>query len=260
MSTDVSKNLASTMPAHVTKEDKSKGVGDIKNFVRPPRLKIVQFIKSDTYDKFDPGTLIVVPQLAAITMPITFTPLFFFPEWCVWNPIQLRSMLPVIRERTFNPNSQIASKSRNSSQRSFDCPENKEYKCTIAEHLNLLVMIHGDTDVQNVPVVMTFLRGEYKTGQTLLSMIQLRGKSIYAGIYAATIDKNKPRVNDKGKWFGFDFTNPDGEAWVQNEAEFNVYKTLHESYATAHANQSIIIEHDELPDTGVNDPADSSVF
>lgn len=259
MSTEISKNMSASMPAHISKEDKPQGVSDIKNYVRPPRLKIVQFQKSDAYDKFDPGTLIIVPQCAVINMPFTFTPLFFFPEWCAWNPIQMRSMLPVIRERTFNPQSSLAAKSKNSSQRTFDCPENKEYKCTIKEHLNFLVMIHGNTDVQNIPVVMTLISGEYKTGQKLLSMIQLRNASIYACIFEANVDKSKPRVNELGKWFGFDFINPD-KPWVEKEAEFNVYKILHESYANSHANQAIVVEHDDLPDTGVNEPSDSSRF
>lgn len=245
MSTDLTKSNLDNVPAHI-KEDKVQGVSDIKNFVRPPRMKIVQFIKGDAYDKFDPGTVLVVPQIQEIKMPFLFTPLFFFPEWCVWNPLEMKGQLPVIRERSLDPAGELANKSRDKSTRSWPCPENDDYKCVVSEHLTLIVMIHGDTPVQNVPVVLNFLRGEYGTGTSLLSMIQLRQQSIYSCVFEANVDKKKPRTNAKGKWFGFDFTNPtEVSPWVDDNAVHLVYKGIHESLALSHSRNEIKVDHDD---------------
>lgn len=229
-------------------EEKAFGVEEMRKHIRPPRVKIVQALSDEKLiTKFGVGSAIIVPALELIAKlgeSFTFTPLYFFPEYCVWNPIQMKGMLPVIRERSFDLKSQVAVLARNPDKRKFPCPENTELFCNAAEHLNIVMLIHDDDGpLQDVPVVLPFHHGEHGTGSTLLSMIQMRKASICSTIFEAAPAMHQ---NTKGqKWQGLDFANPtDGVAWVDKDT-FLRYKQLHEQFAEAHANQTIVVEHDD---------------
>jgi len=249
------------VPAFVRGEEKAQGLEEISKYIRPPRLKIIQKMAREPFDKFDEGTVLVVPSVQIIKTPFLFTPLFFFSEWCIWNPIQMMGQLPVIRDRSFDPGSKIAQMSAVKETRTFPCPEKPEFNCVVSGHLNFLFMIHGDTPIQNIPVLQTFVRGEYGTGQTLLTLINQRQQySIYANIFEANVGDH---TGPLGKWKGFDITFPEKTStFVEDEAAFNIYAEVHKSFKKAHASFLIQTDFDDksVVEEASATPADSSDF
>jgi hypothetical protein len=240
------------LPDYLSTEVEKVGVDQIKNFVKPPRLKVIQAQSDSTFtDQFQPGDVIIVPQMLLVSplgkdasngkpnevgQPFTVQPIFFFPEWCVWNPLETKGTLPMLGERSLDPNGQLAIYSRDPSKREFVCPTAPQYKCKIQEHLNFVFLIDGEA------VIASFHRGSYTAGQTLLTLIQMRDKSLFACKFQA---QSTFQSNKKGKWYGLTFTNPTkpAPAWASKE-EYELGAELHRKFSEAHAANTLIVDHE----------------
>ena len=246
-------------------------IDDLKQYVRPPRVKVVQAL-SDTelVDAFGVGSVVLLPQGSPVmemkfdekarpcldqVEPMLFTPLFFFAEFVCWNPLALKGTVPAIRERSFDPNSDIAKKAQNPNLRTEVYPEDPSHEIQYCEHLNFVVAIEGVDD----PCVLSFARAEFSMGQKFASMAKMRaqrGCPLYGGVYAAYIGH---RVNNKGNWYGLDIANPpeDVSPFV-DEAVFEQYKALHEELKQQHADALIRVDYeDESVNTSPSEAADS---
>ena len=221
------------------------GTENISKYLRPSRLKIVQATAGEPFaGQFDQGDCVVVPALQLLAPVATwfrFTPIFFFPQWCVHNPIQLKGQLPFIRESSLDPQSQLALASQNPANRSRPCPENPALSCEVSEHLNVVIIAHRE-GFESLPILCSFFRGEHNAGSTLLQMIKLRGVSIFGCIFEA---RTSVRSNTKGRWWGLDFGSPESDPWVKDEEQFNQYKKLYVEYQKAHHDKTIEVDFDD---------------
>jgi hypothetical protein len=235
-------------PSYITPENAKLGTEVLQQYVKPIRAKIVQSSSREPFkSKFEEGDVVAVPNLQLLLAhggTMLVTPIFFFPEWCVWNPLQMAG-LPTIRERSFDPRSEIAALSRDNNKRRFPCPENTQLQCQAQEHLNLICILENVPDFEEIPVVFTFLRKEYKTGSMWLNLIQGRKAPMGSMVFEVGTASRK---NDKGEWIGFDIDNPakPNPAWIPADRFESFYKPLFEKFQKAHADNVLIVEHDDL--------------
>lgn len=250
------------LPDYIRQETEL-GIEDLKDFVVPPRMKVVQK-QSDArlLEQFSAGDIIIVPNMQAVAalerdakgrpsgdpIPFKFTPLFFFPEWCTWNPLEMKAHLPSIRERSFDPKSIIAMKARDQEKRIESCPENAQYKIRHTEHMNFLIML-TDHELSGQPIVMSFSRAEHAAGRRLASLIKMRKAPIYSCIFEG---RAAPRSNNMGDWWGIDATNPsvDTVPWVSKE-EFDVYKAAHQEFKKLHEEAKLRVDYEATGDEEV---------
>jgi len=211
--------------------DEATGTDDLKKFVTPPRVKIVQKQSDDELHKlFNIGDCILSPNnelIAAMTKgeesgeSFLFTPLFFYAEWCTFNPISMRGKAPMIIQRSIDTNSPLAQKARNAETR---YEQRGDIEVRHVECLNFIVLIQG----QETPAVMTFQRASHGLGRTFCGLIRQRKSPIYGGVYEARVISQS---NDQGQWCAIQVTNPPVtvSAWV-GEDEFRKYAKLHEDF------------------------------
>jgi len=251
--TKVTPNLA--VPDFMIEETVT-GLEVLKEFVIPPFIKVIQKSASDELlQTFSPGDVILSPANALIAeMPrnekgrpiegakgiFQIVPLFFYPEWITWNPIQLKGTEPSIVYRTIDPNDPVVAKSRSAKLRSEQHPTQPEYTIRHVEHLNFIVLLHNH-ELGSEPAVLSFSRGEWRSGTKFAALIRMRKAPIYGCIFEANVSI---RHNPKGDWYGCDMTNPsEGSAWVGKDG-FDELKELHEQFVALHKEQKIQAQYD----------------
>jgi hypothetical protein len=265
MSTDLTKAHQELMKKpDFLKDQEPLGVDNLKEFIRPPRIKIIQpQTKAPLSEMFDKGDVILLPQSQVISPvmkkdngkpsdqgePFWFIPLFFFPEWCVWNPIQMKGTLPAIRERTFDVQSKIAHRARVKELWYEKCPENPEYNIRYCEHLNFIIMFTGkDTHLplRGTTAVLSYSRGGWRAGSTLLSLIQTRDASIFDCVFEGRANLAS---NEKGEWYIINATNPSRDSgvdpWVRDKDIHKKLMDMHIELKEAHAKSMIVVDFDE---------------
>lgn len=267
--TEVAPRMDEQLPDFMRADGQDAGIDNLRDFIIPPRLKTVQK-QSDTLLEagFNPGDLVVMPSrllFAQMSLdrktgePFHFVPLFFFAEWCTWNPFELKGTMPAIRERTFDAESPLAKKARDPSLRQFVCPEvpekeGKKLYCRHVEHLNFMVlMADAGSEFSDVPLVLSFARGEYMTGSAFLSLLSMRRAKCYGCVFEGRAAFRPDK--GKGSWYGVDVTNPtDGTPpFVRDQATYEAYKALNAGLAEAHAQRSIIVDYEDLDDAQNSD-------
>lgn len=237
------------------------GTEDLGQFIVPPRLKVVQKQSGDAFSEFDPGDVIAVPQMILVSPikkddrgrglpegePFFFTPIFFFPEWCLWNPLETKGTLPAIRERTTDPKSPIAVKSKNQATWFEPCPESPEHECRYVEHLNFVVVLRGEHEMAGIPVVMSFSRSEHRYGSSFAALLKMRKAPIFGCQFQAQVGY---RTNAKGQWHGIAVTNPAGETgitpFIQDEQTFRLYEGLHKEMKLAYEAGKVQVDYDDV--------------
>lgn len=220
----------SNVPDFLRDTDAPKGTEQVADFMMPSFLRIVQALSAPALrEKFNEGDAILQPDQQLVyssknPQPVPFTPLLFYTEWCVWNPLKTKGQLPFIRERSTDPNSEIARKSRNPDARKEVCPEMPSENLRYVEHLNFLIQLRTP-DAPLLPVIMSFVVAEHQNGRRFCNLIMQRKHNppLYAGIYEFTTSR---RTNAQGNWFGFDITNCSENAWV-SQAEFELLREQH---------------------------------
>lgn len=236
-------------------EAEHTGLEELDQFILPARIKIIQPQSGPPYDDlFQNGEVIVAPQMtkvagmveAKIGAPFFFAPLFFFPEWCLWNPYELKASLPAIRERTTDPSDPLVAKAQDPRLWHEPCPENKEFKCRYVEHLNFIVVLLGDHELADTPLILSFSRGEHRTGSNFCALLKMRKAAIYGCQFQASTGF---RLNAKGNWFGLDVTNPSGDSDVTpfcpDQKRFEALQAIHLELKKAHSQSKIKVVYDE---------------
>jgi len=254
--TKVQANAALARPDFMA--DAPLGIDDLRQYVTPPRIKVVQKqARTDLLDMFGVGDVIVVPANIVVTEmgrtdkgqptgeadPFFIVPLFFYVEWCTWNPLELKGKVPAIRDRSFDPKSALALKAKSSEHRKELIPGEKDLYMRHVEHLNFIVMLYDHPTLGGAPVVMTFARGEHFSGRGLCNLIKLRKAPLYGCVFECHLGH---RENEQGDWWGLDIINPAGDVspWV-NAEEFEAFKALHLEFVKAHQDARIRVDYDE---------------
>jgi hypothetical protein len=264
--TTLNYDVNSNLPAFMTGQE-HEGTEQLKQFIVPPRIKAVQKLSRKPFsERFKPGDLVVIPLLERLAEynggkapAFYFVPILFYPEWVAWNPIEVRGTLPSIRERSFDPKSEIAVRSRSPNTRTAICPEipkkdGKDLYIRYLEHLNFIICIMPPSPFANVPIVMTFASGEYRAGQVFSTLLYMRRAPLYGCQFEAVV---RERENAKGSWFGIDVQNPsskDVSPFVQDEKMFEYYRSLHREYKKFYEQQAIQVDYsddefEEVPDS-----------
>lgn len=230
------------LPAFM-KDTTDLGTELLKKYVIPPRIKVVQKqAAQELLDKFAAGDVILSPMNAVVvelprdnkgrpvdgaTASFPFVPLFFWPEWVTWNPIEMRGKLPAVRYRTVDPSDAVALKAKNPNLRH---EEIDGVKVRHVEHLNFVVVLYN-SEVTSEPCVMSFARGEYSAGTKFASLLKMRRAPIYGCVFSAAVS---PRHGQLGDWHGIDVSNPtEGSPWV-TEDEFKTFGALHDEFKKYH--------------------------
>lgn len=221
-------------------KETSDGMEVLQQFVIPERLKVVQkTAQPPISDRYNFGDLILTPSLSLLApvalnaankpdhqkggAPFHFVPVFFFAEYCVWNPFATKGTLNTIRARTFDGNSEIARKARNADLRNAEpCPEKPEFKLNYVEHLNFIIALVDDgktpaaKGLQTDALILTFARGSHKYGSAFCRSLSYRRDTV---------------TGDRAKMFGCIFQ---GRAcWEQNSAgEFYAIRVENPSEAS----------------------------
>ena len=212
-------------PSFMSQEDLNSGCGaeGAAKHIIPSRVKIVQSNAKKPYSElFNEGDVILTPGKHLVCPAggfFTFTPVYFFTEYCLVNPYKTAGTLPMIRERSLDENSEIAKRCEN--LESITCPELPSEKCKYKKFLNFLVRIYNSPG-GDFPCLLSFSGGEYKYGSNFLGML-LGAQKMYTRNFSAMPNSHE---NPGNEWIGLDVINPPGDSgfgpWVTDE---NWYKT-----------------------------------
>lgn len=208
-------------PAYLAEMTNDIGIDDIKSYIRPKFLKVVQPIGS-LAEEFDKGTVIRMPDKEVLLEPggtALVTPIFLWKEWGEWYDLKANSPNPV-RRRTLDKNDPMVELARK--QIRVPDPDHPGLELSYNESINFILYLHEREEL----VCATFTRGEHKTGRQLAELIALRNVPIYAGIYEMTVGVHKSR-DQKKAWQGLNFNNygyVDKETFDKFKPHFEVYK------------------------------------
>lgn len=251
------------LPAFMANEEVT-GADQLGQYIVPPRLKIIQGASGSPFcDMFSPGDAVLVPQMIMVA-PIEknqkgrpsktgsvfhITPVFFYGEWCLWNPLEKKGQLPAIEMRTTNPNDAMVTKCRDFKLRLEAIPGEYDAKgnqlCRrYVEHLNFIsVIVDNEHELHGMPMVISFSRGDHKGGSNFAALLKLRKAPIFGCRFQCRVGlRNDP----KGDWFGLDVTNPeDGEPWVKDEAAYSAFRDIHNEFAKAHQAGNVQVEYSD---------------
>ena len=254
------------LPAFMQGEEKH---GDelMDRYIRPPRVKIIQPQAREPYDQFESGDVVLTPQLLRIAAfdkatkkgeLWRFVPIFFYPEWCTWNPLGDETM---IRARTLDPRNEIAIKAQSPDTWSEDHPEGRmddqgrPLQIRHTEHLNFIVAPLTE-DQLGMQIAVSFFRGELKVGATICSLIRMRNAPMYGQIFEAQVGQRK---NQRGTWYGIDCRIPtSAPLFVEDEEFFGALKGQYEKYAAAHSDDNLQVDFED--EKAVNTAADETDF
>jgi hypothetical protein len=237
-------HVSHSVPAFIADHDGEDTLSTVKQHVILPRVKVVQPLSKEPFKpRFKEGDVVATPVMLPLALDkkpgdllFHFVPIFFYAEYITWNP---RSAgMVAIRDRSIDPTSRIAIKSRDPKQRVENCPDaplknGKPQEMKHLEHLNYVFMVvDPEHELFNFPLTLSFASGEHKAGSNFNTLLTMRRvKFMYACQFAAKLAK---RTNEKGEWFGIDIDNP-AEAsgvtpFIQDEARFQqlaeFYKTF----------------------------------
>lgn len=263
---NITRIVSSSLPTYM-QQDGCGSLDALKEFVIPPRIKVVQKqASSQLLLTFSPGDVILSPTLAIVaemprnekgrpmegaTAEFKVVPVFFYPEWVTWNPLEMQGQVPAIEYRTTDPTDPIVAKSRNSSLRCEPYPSDKTGKMfrRHVEHLNFIVMLY-EHSLSDTAVVLTFSRGEHISGTKFASLLRLRNAPIFGGVYKAVVNKRTRNGND---WYGIDMMNPDDDPWVKQD-EYDRLKALNAEFIKLHKEARLraqLDDKDGVPDDDV---------
>ncbi len=262
------------LPAFMQKDDVT-GTEDLGEFVRPPRIRVVQALSKDLIDTFDNGDVVLLPQKVLVSEvlkndkkkpktdktgagdPFWFVPLFFWPEWISWNPRELTD-LDAIRFRTTDPNDPLVAKCRNRELWYEPHPDKAEVNIRNVEHLNFVIMLMSG-EFTGTEAVVSFSRAEHRSGTNLAGLIKMRKAPIFGCVFQISVGF---RENPQGQWYGLDVTNPDEKSgfnpFIQNEEVYSGFRKKHEEFKSLHEKSKLEVVHDEDPSE--DEPGDSGKF
>lgn len=236
--------VSSPQPAHLAKytdERYMEQYEELKGYVVPPRLKIVQKTSGENYKAIcEVGSTILTPQMSVIAEngePFYVVPILKFHEFCICNPYGLKGQLPFIRERTFDPNSEIAKLSQSKETWHQVCPEVTDKKkqndplfmLRYAEFMNFICVLKNH-EYANNPFVISFHHSLFFDGKTLATLLFSKRAPYFASCFEF---KTVERKNQLGDWKGLQISNPSQESgidsWTSDE-EMKLYSAFFDNF------------------------------
>lgn len=233
-------------------KDGTMGTEYTSTKVRPPFLKLIQKQSSDELiSTFGMGSAILTPdRLLVLTVdgpPVRIVPIFAFSEYLKLAPIALKDTEAMIKERSLDPNSDLGRRCTDPARWYEDHPNHpgdQKFQYRNAEAMNFMCMFREDHLDIGMPFVISFMKGSYGKGQQFCNTISMRKRPPFGCIFELSIDPVLGK-NASGEWRRFLIQNPGQDPWVQDEAEYNIYKELHERFAALHATDDIDVTHDQ---------------
>jgi|SRR6185437_3017355 len=243
--------LASQIPEHL-RVAAGEGTEEVRKYLRPGRLKVMQSNRTSIFSDFQEGSVIVTPVnmlLAENDVPFHFIPLLFFSEWCTVNPFQMKDKLPMIRAQSFDPGSDIAIKSRDKDKRTEKCPENDKFMIKHKQYFNFVCWLALQEELSRIPVLLTFSGGEYARGQRLCDMISMKSQQVplWGQVYEGRVNPKK-RTSEGGEWYGIDVSSPTVEGvspFVMDPGEAQALQQAHRDLKAKHAERLLVTDHEE---------------
>ena len=261
--------------------EQDTSLGDLKGYRIVPRLKIIQ----DPADQklkatFGVGSVIVRPgDVLVCHCPgedvldgnFFFVPIFFGPEFCKWADLKKAGQEPAIHERTIDPTSEIAKKSRDAQARKELYPGHdkleERQKCyyRYVEHLRFIGMVYGEHPLAGTPVAMSFERGEFGQGRNFISAVSLRRQLIgekqcpiplWSQVWKFTTQYHNP--DPSRKWYGFKYE----PAGIIKPDEAETFNSLYTEFKDLWMKQKLVVDDeagDEAVDAGAT-PAGKGEF
>lgn len=226
---------AALVPPEFMVNEPLVGLEGMREYVVPPRIQLIQ--KSSDDDKlrrFSPGDVVAFP--AGVTLNpmgdggsnpgFIFVPVFFFVEFCEWNPISLRGQVPAVRTRTFDPASELAARCKDPNRWEMPHPDKPGLTVRNVEHLNFLVKILKPGGLGEL-MLLSFAKSEHFAGRTLCSLIKMRKAPPFGCVFLA---KTTQKQNAQGSWFGIDVSNPGPDDWPSGWVDKKIYEELNELF------------------------------
>jgi len=232
------------------------------------RLAVIQSnSKREKKEAYGEGSL-AIPAAGSIVATkgeaFDFVPVFFFEEFCLWSD-QDDTQSRMIIERSMDPTSELAQRSMDFDRMrenytlsesgeqlvsdSAEAPFTRRY----VHHLNFFGVVYGDHPLKGTPVVVSFNRSDYKTGERLVQMLKMRrlsnGKR--APMWSAVLSLSVgDREDKKGhEWYGIDFANAENP-WVEAQ-DADMLKAMSEEMLEDWKNDRIGVGHEEASDKTV---------
>ena len=222
------------------------GLEGVSRIVRPSMIRIVQKNSSDELtERFAAGSIILMPDsmlLGDPETPVEFVPIMFFQEYCKWSPMKLKGIEPMIKERTFDPNSSTARKAQNPETWSESHPQHpgdEKFNYRYVEHLNFLVKLAGEAFRHLDPVLVSFAKTNYTVGQRLGKLMMARQASIFAGKYVLG---TRTRDGQETSWKVYTV---DNAGWNNDEDVYNQCAAIHDQAVELIKSKQIDLNYDE---------------
>ena len=234
--------------------DGETGLEEMRSFLTPPMLKVVQAKRTDAYKPFAEGSVIVTPTNEIVCAKegyFPFTVLYTYSQYCVHNSFARPEGLFTIRESTFDFNSEIAQKCRDFVTEPMpEDPTNPKMWIKYATHINALIVIHGIPALENIPVIFSQYLGAWKSGRRMLDLLNARTGLSHTPIYCHNLMAHQVNLKSKeNDWEGLDISNPTADVDVGKyvTAEQLVkYKELHDMLK-ADRDRLVVNYEDEVP-------------
>lgn len=226
-----------------------------------PRHKIIQSTTAQKLiDEFGIGSVILQPGNVLVWKmgdePFPFVPFLFFVEWLKWA--DLRDDNSVLG-RTMDPTHEYAKKAKNPEQRIevYDGHEERsEKERWYYRYVQTFRFVGVPFDVNHplhlTPMTLSFERGEFKTGETLINAVKMRKMLVKIDDKMERIPvplfaqmwKVEASLRTRGadrKWYGLDVTPM--EELVPPDA-IEEMEALHKDYKKANDAERLVVEED----------------
>lgn len=250
-----------SMPEHIKAQLANReveGLEEATKHIVPNRLGIVQALSPIKEEGVAEGSIVAQPMGLQVTdgpgVAIAAIPVYFFTEYLVWNPRELKDQLPAIGGRARDPKDEIARVARDPALRNkIPCidehgnqrtgPKGDKLFLRYQEHLNFILCL-PEVNARALFVV-SFSRTQHRKGSALCAQLQMRGTSIYAGAFEMMVPE-KLEKNSQGSWYGWSIE-PAG--WVE-EPLFSHVKGLYQTLKESDADIAVEYDDDEGMDRG----------
>lgn len=259
-------------------DDSKKGMGEYRIL---SRVKVVQATSDPDLLKIHSAGTVIFSSTGALVSPVNketqksakflFVPLVFFAEFCAFNDRKDQDS-DMIEERSFDPTSEIANKSRDPDKRferygpgdpkakADDPARQHKYVRRFVESMNYAGIIYGEHPLAGESCVVSFARGEYGQGTRYVNATRMNKLPLWAQVWEFNSAFRAP--DEDRKWYGLDFspcTLPDGNPMPIKESEVPVFKELYEKLKELHKRRVLMVdrkdeagESDEAATAGTN--------
>lgn len=238
-----------SVPDHLTGLTGTTGTEQLEQFVVPPRLKIVQKQADDVLlDQFKVGDLVISPANSLVAKagePVAFVPLFFWAEWCIWNPFELKAdpSVDTIAYRTTDAADPLVAKCRNKKTRAEDYldaggqpkvdSKGNNMQVRNVEHLNFMITLLSGP-LAGATVVQSFFKAQHSDGTNFNQLIKVRSGGRIP-LYAMQFEMmTYDRSYGGNTWKGLKVQNPISvEPWCTKES-LEILREQYEGFVKLH--------------------------